>query len=313
MVLLPQGCMTRRDYTPPYPGSSPIVLVSELRSRNTELEAQNALLLKETADLKRYVRRVAEHAGLTDSVLQLLTFPVGPQATGLSSATGVIPSAVAVGGVSGLGTAGNGATVGGGAGPCTVFHNLSGHSSCRLNQEALSSAGLLPNVSSGQSAAICVPLGLGDLGEFTTDTLDAAAATSTATATATGLFGQGLRLKTSGPDVRVENEKLRQRYEQLTRERREWNREYQHQRSQLDRAQEEVIAQRQALEKFRSELEREQQKLKQDKDTLQLQLDIYKTRGIELEASNNIGMSTYHWTYFPLSVCCFCINHHRKV
>ncbi|TNN07992.1 Rho guanine nucleotide exchange factor 1 isoform 1 [Schistosoma japonicum] len=86
--------------------------------------------------------------------------------------------------------------------------------------------------------------------------------------------------------VKQETEKLRQDYEHFTKKCHDWEKEYQKQRSAIEREHNKIAKERQLLENERADLEHRQRLYEELRSTLQAQLNIYKKMGIKLTPIN---------------------------
>ncbi|VDP67444.1 unnamed protein product [Schistosoma mattheei] len=87
--------------------------------------------------------------------------------------------------------------------------------------------------------------------------------------------------------VKQETEKLRQDYENFTKKSNDWEKEYQKQRSTIEREHNKIAKERELLENERSELEYRQRQYEELRSTLQAQLNIYKKMGLKLTPINS--------------------------
>nr|CAH8855516.1 unnamed protein product [Trichobilharzia regenti] len=87
--------------------------------------------------------------------------------------------------------------------------------------------------------------------------------------------------------VKQETEKLRQDYENFTRKCHEWEKEYQKQRSAIEREHNKIAKERQLIENERADLERRHHQYEELRSTLQTQLNMYKKLGFKLTPMNN--------------------------
>ncbi|CAH8565266.1 unnamed protein product [Schistosoma curassoni] len=87
--------------------------------------------------------------------------------------------------------------------------------------------------------------------------------------------------------VKQETEKLRQDYENFTKKSHDWEKEYQKQRSTIEREHNKIAKERELLENERTELEYRQRQYEELRSTLQAQLNIYKKMGLKLTPINS--------------------------